>query len=227
MLCYVSACQKQLDLVIIIDTAIIKTGRPRVVSWYDTQVMVASFIRTLDVGHNRVHISLLSYNYDVHVEYYLTQYFTRAELTDSIATLREYETTQEGGGANLPAALRLVNDVVLTNPFGNRQNVLDCLLIITDENHSSDFSTVQSEIRMLKQRGVHVMVSGVGVIDGDLVLDDAASHPFSIHHISDGDDAERTGVNMAHYVSESLATTWCPEGMYKENTDIILLYPGN
>ncbi|XP_068581260.1 uncharacterized protein col6a3 [Cebidichthys violaceus] len=121
---------------------------------------VEKVIEKLNVGENKVRVSVVQYSRDAEVHFYLNTYTTKEDIVKSVKRLRH----RGGRPLNTGAALQYVTDNVFTNLAGSRrlQGVPQILILL---NGGRSFDNVDTPASVLKQQGI--IVIGIGKRSSD------------------------------------------------------------
>ena len=116
------------------------------------------------------------------------------------------DTPYTHGTTNTAAALRYVSDTMFTSGNGDRSNVADLVVILTDGGSNDQEATVTQGLR-LKAKGVHVLAVGIGNWLNKVELESIASHPDSrnVLYISSYD---KLSDNKATFISFMCGSTY-------------------
>ena len=114
------------------------------------------------------------------------------------------DTPYTHGTTNTASALRYVTDTMYTPTNGDRSDVADLVIILTDGGSNDPKATVTQGLR-LKAKGVHVLAVGVGNWLNKYELESIASHPDSrnVMYISSYDNLRNNRDAFVSYMCGS------------------------
>lgn len=116
---------------------------------------VERVVAKLNVEENNDRVSVVLYNSEPFVEFYLNTYKMQQSVSEKLGIVKHIG----GRPRNTGAALQYIKDNVLTASFGSRhqQGVPQILVLLTGGRSSDD---VRSAVENLKRNGVMVLVVG-------------------------------------------------------------------
>uniref|UniRef100_A0AAV2K4D5 Collagen alpha-3(VI) chain-like n=1 Tax=Knipowitschia caucasica TaxID=637954 RepID=A0AAV2K4D5_KNICA len=166
---------------------------------------VERVVQTLNIGENTNRVSVVQYNRDPDVGFYLNTYDTRNDVLDAVRELRH----RGGRPINTGAALQYVNDNVFTTSAGSRgQQGVPQLLIILNGGKSSD--NADTPAAALRNRGIVVLGIGAGRAAGAEMKNIAfnSSYAVSVSDFADLPNAqEQISSAMGTAVVQVMPTT--------------------
>ncbi|XP_069052885.1 collagen alpha-3(VI) chain isoform X1 [Lepisosteus oculatus] len=156
---------------------------------------ILKVVSALDVGSDKVRISVVQYSEKPKPEFYLNSYTTKEQVAGAVNALRL------GGGRtlNTGAALTFVKETILTPVHGSRisENVPQ-ILIVLSTGQSRD--NVRAPASSLKTAGV--VPFGIGVKNADRSQIEAISHNPSFTFLAAGfNELNQIQERLSYYVS--------------------------
>ncbi|XP_078483472.1 uncharacterized protein LOC104265569 [Ciona intestinalis] len=146
-----------MDLVLILDSSSSVT----MPNWRVMKDFVRSIITTFNFGDDSARMAVFRYNRGIDRR---SQVLLRDHINNRTAFLEAYDKIPYNGfGTRTGQALRYAKNVILAQRWGNRPNVKDVLLTITDGRSQDDVATVSTELRAM---GVATFVIGVALENG-------------------------------------------------------------
>jgi len=147
----------KMDLVIVLDSSRSVTSK----NWVIQKAFTEALIRKFLLGDNGARISIFRYNSKVDEE-------TEIRLIDNADgslenLLKKFENIKYGGaGTATSKALNHAHYNSLSKHYGNRPNVRDVILVITDGEPRNP-ELVQEEAKKIRDNGILIFAIGIGV----------------------------------------------------------------
>ncbi|XP_066271289.1 sushi, von Willebrand factor type A, EGF and pentraxin domain-containing protein 1-like [Branchiostoma lanceolatum] len=113
-----------------------------------------TLVRKLPLLNQDTHIGIAKYSDRTEFVEFLKDYQNKSNTIEKIEG-----TTRLGGGTLLGDAITNVRTVSFTEENGNRPNIPDALVVVTDGNSADD---VVSAVEAARRQGIHVFAVGVG-----------------------------------------------------------------
>lgn len=136
---------------------------------------VIDIVRSLQIGKEQVRVGVLSFNSNVYIRFYLNTYFDQRRMINAISNIR-----YTGGGTNTHLALRKLRRTAFTDKHGDRKDVHNIAIVITD-GRSYNSRATKLEAARLKKLGVVMFSIGIGYNLRQSELIAMASRPVSEH----------------------------------------------
>ncbi|CAG5136833.1 unnamed protein product [Candidula unifasciata] len=154
--------------------------------------ILKSFIQSLiagaDVDNGRVRFGFV--NGDKPPIFYLNRYTTNEEINRALAPISKNNFRLSR--FDLTGTLRRIRTEVFQSQAGDRENVANAVILITDTNSGQDYSKINEEKTRLAQQGIQVYTLGVGLSDkGE--LETIASSDRNVFSFSDYNELQRFG----------------------------------
>ncbi|XP_078494483.1 P-selectin-like [Ciona intestinalis] len=141
-----------MDLVLILDSSS-SVKRP---NWRIMKQFVRSIITTFNFGENEARMAVFRYNRQVDTR---NQILFSDHINNRTTFLEAFDNIPYNGfGTFTGRALRHAKNVILANRNGNRPNVKDVILTITDGRSQDDVAAVSTQLR---EMGVTTFVIGI------------------------------------------------------------------
>jgi collagen type VI alpha len=137
-----------------------------------------------NIGQNYVRTSLVTFADNAEVRYYLDSYNGRSDMLGASTVV------SPKGATNTQAALRKIREDVFQANRGDRYDVVNVVVVITDGASNVNASRTIPEANLLKESGANVFVVAIGdnVQDAEVVAmatDDAEAFIFRIRDETD------------------------------------------
>lgn len=158
------------DIVFVVDesSSVGYVGFRKVISF------ITDIVSHLDIGTHGDQISLLLYDNDPHLQWYLNDYTTKADLLNAFTYIPYHN-----GSTNTGMALRYVRENVFQFKNGDRPSAKNVVVVITDGRSNNHTLTV-AEAKTLRAEGVRMVALGVGNALNTELLDIAGAYSNAI-----------------------------------------------
>jgi collagen type VI alpha len=169
-----------LDVVVVVDSS----SSVRIHNWGPQIKFVKDIVSMFDVGYDKTRVGVFRYNklIDQSTEIKLKD---ATNMTDLLAGIDAIP--YDGSGTLTGAAINYTLTHHLSEEYGNRANVEDFVIVITD-GRSQDDVVVPSEL--VRESGAMVFAVGVGLKEGGLeTMDAIAGNPENAFNIQGGFEA--------------------------------------
>jgi hypothetical protein len=148
------------DIVFVLDSSgSIRDQNPADAS-YDNWDLILQFvvrvIENLDIGSDASRVGLVTYSNQAVNKFFMNQYYDKDEL---IAQVRRTEYI--GGTTNTSGGLRLMTNEQFIASRGDRPNVNNVGIVITDGESNEDVERVIPDARNAENRGIKVFAIGI------------------------------------------------------------------
>nr|XP_019955176.1 PREDICTED: collagen alpha-3(VI) chain-like [Paralichthys olivaceus] len=156
---------------------------------------IIKVIQPLDIGTDRVRISVVQHNERPTPSFYLNTYQSKDDVINAVNSM----TPSGGRSLNTGSALRFMKETILSEAYGSRaaQNVPQFLIVLTG-GRSRD--NVKEPAGALKTEGV--VPFGVGVKDADPKQIEAISHnPSFAFNVKEFSELSTVPQRLNNYVS--------------------------
>ena len=161
-----------------IDVAIVVDNSESVHDGASDLQMLTTFVSELiggsDVDSGNVRFALSVFTHEVFNDFLLNSYFIKQDMLSHVNMLPLRQ-----GGTNTGAAIANLNDVVFKAANGDRPNVPNVAVIITDGRSNNNAYTVE-QANIAKSLGIHMIAVGVGLED-ETELHQIASEPTDVN----------------------------------------------
>lgn len=136
---------------------------------------VKDMVRSFDIGANKIRIGLETFSSRPYQEFQLNSHTDKAALLAALD-----KVTYKSGGTNTGDALNTMYTKMFTTANGDRSNVPNIAIVLTDGNSNNHPQTVK-EANNAHQQGINVFSIGIGSGISKAELNDIASDPDSEH----------------------------------------------
>ncbi|XP_058642214.1 collagen alpha-3(VI) chain-like [Onychostoma macrolepis] len=187
---------------------------------------VQRMVERLDVAENRDRVSVVQYNKDTEVHFYLNTYTTKEDILERVRGLRH----KGGRPLNTGAALQYVRDNVFTASAGSRRvEGVPQLLILLSGGRS--FDNVDTPASALKELGV--LIFGIGSRSSDSRelqrISHEPSYALSVSDFADLPSVQQqlfSNIDTVFVEGTSPTTTTIAEGG-RQRRDVVFLLDGS
>lgn len=132
---------------------------------------VANVVDHFEIGKDHTEVGILTFNHDIRVEFNLDAFLDKTKLKEAIMTIPYW-----GGGTDIGEALRYGRLEMFSKQNGGRNNAKKLIVVITD-GQSNNQTKTESEARLARLSGIHIISVGVGNAPNDKELGRIASEP--------------------------------------------------
>ncbi|XP_041374199.1 uncharacterized protein LOC121387240 [Gigantopelta aegis] len=198
----------QLDLVFVTDssTSVTETNFRTVLEF------LKSFLSYSDLDHGNVRVGMLVYSTDVHIQFHLDAFNRKADVLLAID-----KTSFHHGNTNTAAALRELRTDMFSLEHGDRPNVQNVALFVTDGvSNINETETIPEALRA-RSSGIEIYAVGVGLVDTK-ELDGLASDPVDIHRFI----AEHFS-QLQNYLAKQIFTYVCRKECAGSKLDLVFV----
>ncbi|XP_033728140.1 collagen alpha-3(VI) chain-like [Pecten maximus] len=171
--CYI----RQADIVFLLDSS----NSEGAANFEKQKDFVSTFANSLIIGPDDIQISVVTFESDIHNQFNLDTYENKTDLLDAIKNI-----SFVAGNTLTEKALNFVRTVSFTNSSGDRANVEDILVVLTD-GHSTDRNSTLDEAEMLHNTSTKVITIGIGADIDISELNAIASDPSNAFTVPDFD----------------------------------------
>ena len=208
------ACKdKRSDLVFLIDASgsiLVESHnrKERFSNWNLIKQFVINVVRNLNIGMNDTRVALIKFSHVSNIEFFLDSYHTKEQVVAKVAN-----TSLVGSKTNISGALRQLNDHVLTAKHGDRADVHNVVILLTDGQSNVNASGTILEAKRAKKRGVRMFVIG---LTNNVLMDELqkmSSKPLSTHLFS------RASYSLVSTVVSNLVWNVCHDSCEKDEDD--------
>ncbi|KAJ0070549.1 hypothetical protein NL108_015668, partial [Boleophthalmus pectinirostris] len=186
---------------------------------------VERVVKTLNIGENTDHVSVVQYSRDAEVSFYLNTHDTRDDVLGAVRGLRH----RGGRPLNTGAALQYVRDNVFTNSAGSRslQGVPQMLILL---NGGRSFDDAETPAAALRDKGIIVFGIGAGRAAGAEMKNIAYDPSYAVS-VSDFSDLPNVQEQLSSVMSTTVVqvTTITPNvtGKSQAGRDVVFLLDGS
>lgn len=131
-----------------------------------------------DVDAGEVRVGAVAFADDVQPAFNLSQYTTNQQVQEAIRRIRYVR-----GTTNTAAAIRYVRTFMFTVVTGDRLDVPNYVVLITDGASDDSLQTI-GEAFLAKRANIHFVVVGVGKLINEGELCTIANYPYSVNYLS-------------------------------------------
>ncbi|XP_055882088.1 collagen alpha-4(VI) chain-like isoform X5 [Biomphalaria glabrata] len=165
-------CVEQLDLVVILDTS--KSVGEK--NFQKCIFFLEGVVANLSIAPDSVRVALLRYSDKAQVVSYLNDDMEKQEKLKAVGSIQYIE-----GSTYTDLALELTNEEVLSPERGDRSNVSDLVVLITDGESSNKSSTKNQSVKLKNRNNLKIFTLGIGSeIDDEELEAIATSNDLSL-----------------------------------------------
>ena len=125
-------CTDATDIVFVMD----ESGSIGSANFMLMKTFLSQLVRRLDIHSGHTRVGLITYSSGIGNGFNLSDYNTVASVQSAISSL-----TYAGGGTNTAGALTYVRTTMLTSAAGDRGNVSNVVVVLTDGQSSDQSAT--------------------------------------------------------------------------------------
>ena len=156
------------------------------------------------IGEKFIRVGMMTFGTKSRVEFHLNSYFDKETLIDAVSNV-----TFKDESTNTLSAIQFLENVMLQEENGDRLDVIDVAVFITDGKPTNKEEDVRKAAEHLKEKMRIIMIAiGVGDDVNDITLLDIASDADHAFHVS--------GFNSLPKLKRKIEQSLCDssEGMY-------------
>lgn len=151
---------------------------------------VQDFVRPAEIDNGNVRIGMLSFSTDVHIQFHMYQHPTKEGVLKAIGNV-----PYSWGSTNTADALKTVRTTMFLYQHGDRPDVRNILLLVTDGLSNINSRMTIPEANSLRDHGIIVFAVGIG-LSNTRELDGIANKPldkyrFNVANFSALQDLDR------------------------------------
>ena len=195
---YITACDGRADVVFVVDSSgSIRENRFAMLMDY-----VRNVTKLLEVSPDRTRVGLVTFSDRATTEFNLNTYSSKEDIMQAL-----HYVQYARGRTNTASALRKLRTEMLTPEKGDRPDVPNFALVISDGQSNIDSDNTIPEAIKARQEGVHIIAVSMGENKRRLEIKGIASDPDE-HNIMDVKDYD----NLPSVVAK-MVDTMC-DGKY-------------
>jgi uncharacterized protein YegL len=143
-------------------------------NWQLVLDFVNDVIEKLSIGQDQTRVGLVYYSNDARNAFFLREYTDKRSLQ---AAVNRVESLYIGGTTNTSGGLRVANFEQYTLQNGDRPDVQDVVILITDGASNVESSRTIPDAEILKRRGIKIFSIGVTSSINEVELRGISSQP--------------------------------------------------
>ncbi|KAK3579041.1 hypothetical protein CHS0354_029897 [Potamilus streckersoni] len=203
-------CGRIADVVFVIDSSS-SIWEPYFVQQLE---FVKQLVKAFDVGQDKTRIGALTFSNKTITEFHLNTYDNKQDVLDAISAIK----FAQGDETNTYDALMVLRSDFFSERNGDRSDVPNIAIVLTDGESSDEASTAQ-EAKLTRKAGVAIFAIGIGDAVNKVELEEIASSPKS--------DYMHTLVNFNELQSDTftklLSHKVCTEECQGQPVDILFV----
>ncbi|XP_060600216.1 uncharacterized protein LOC132753729 isoform X4 [Ruditapes philippinarum] len=164
-------CEAQADIVFLLDSS----GSVGSSNFQKVKSFVHDLMNSFNIGPTSVQVGVDTFQSSVKSEFNMNTYHDRQSIQDAINKIPYHS-----GGTNTAKAITFMNTDSFSAAHGDRPNVPNVAIVVTDGKSSSATATA-AEAKKLRDAGVTVLAIGVGSGVSKAELNAIATDPDSTH----------------------------------------------
>lgn len=172
----IPACAGEADITFVLDSS----GSVPIWDWEKLLDFTKRVVSEMYISQNGVRIAAISFSTQIKKEFYLNEHYTKTALYNAIDKIEYLEQLTNTAGA-LRALYVGNRDAIYDTNKGNRLNVRDLVIVVTD-GASSDQAATEIEAKRIHERGLRTFAIGIGPEVNQDELRNLASNPDSTHY---------------------------------------------
>eukprot|EP00918_Siedleckia_nematoides_P036496 GHVU01079281.1.p1 GENE.GHVU01079281.1~~GHVU01079281.1.p1 ORF type:complete len:553 (-),score=30.11 GHVU01079281.1:425-2083(-) len=143
---------------------------------------IKSLINRLDIGPDTTRVSAIKFSTRSEVVFHLDEHNTKGDLKDAIQKMH-----YTGGHTNTSGAIRLMRRELFRSDRGDRDDIRNVVLLITDGESTIDSNLTIPEAEMAKNEDAVIFVVGITNMINEDELKNIASTPVVDHYFNSTD----------------------------------------
>ena len=157
---------------------------------------VKDFLVEADIDGGSVRVGVIIYSTEDHVEFQLNTYRTKADVYNAVDNI-----PYRYGSTNTADALETMRSVMFTRANGDRPNVDNIAIVVTDGVSNINARRTIPEAEQARADNIHIYAIGIGLTD-TRELDGIASKPVDENRFAVQDFSELA--DLRHHVFSAL-----------------------
>ena len=156
------------DIVFVVDNSgsIADADQGQTSNWQLMKNFIIGIVQQLDIGADRNRVGMVTFGNEGYNEFFLEDYTDSASLVQRIN-----ETVFRGENTNTSGGLRVMREQQFTPERGDRANVENVAIVITDGRSTYDNQSTIPEAILARAAGIEIIAIGVtGAIDEQEVM---------------------------------------------------------
>lgn len=117
-------------------------------------------VLNLNIDGGDARVGIITYSHTTNVEFYLSKYQIEKELLTAIGKITQYT----GRSTNTGEALKRMREEMFTAVYGDRPEVPNVAILITDGNSQEPLMTA-NQAKKSKEAGIHIFAIGIGNVE--------------------------------------------------------------
>ncbi len=187
--CHLSVCKA--DIVLVIDSSgSIQRADPG--NWDKVKQFLQNLIDNVNVGHEESRIAAVTFSNEGYLQWKLSRYTTNHDVKLAIGNLPYID-----GNTNTTGGLVVARQGIFKREFGDRSDVKNVLILVTDGVTTRDADKLPGEVQTLKDMGVLILAVGVTNNVNRYQLESLVTEPASSNYQSVDDFVALSGVVKA------------------------------
>lgn len=153
--------------------------------WMNLKEFVVEVIRNLDLSPDKTRVAVIRYSTQAEVVFPFSKYFGES-ASASLANMRQtiMNLNYVGNKTNITGALKVMRRDVLTPDNGDRSDVKDIGILISDGKSTEDVNETSIVAKQLKSDGVAMFTIGLTDEINEAELINIASRPLSVYYLN-------------------------------------------
>ncbi|KAH3749755.1 hypothetical protein DPMN_184266, partial [Dreissena polymorpha] len=183
----------QFDLVIILDSS----TSVQIQNWNTMLAATQTLVSGLDIDNGNVRVGVVVFSNNATVELFLNSHLSKHTLIEAIGRLK-----YTYGQTNIADALHTTRTEMFTRANGDRENIPNVAILITDGNSTINIERTIPEAQAARHRGILLYAIGIGLTDTE-ELNEITGSEQNRYFIDNFDELEQK--------LETIFKSLCPE----------------
>ena len=153
--CFVSVCRREADICFLVDSSS-SINQQDSRNWGRIKQFVSNVVDRLDIGPQNTKVAVIKFFTTAQIIFHLNRYDTKQDVKDAIDDM-----TYGNGRTNTQQALRLMRTQVFTPANGDRPDIVNVGIVITDGVSNVFKQNTIPEANRAKNEGVQMFAIGI------------------------------------------------------------------
>lgn len=182
------------DLVMVLDSSTSVTAQ----NFEKMKQFVKDLLKEADVDRGSTQVGIVTYSTGVYIQFHLNKYHSLSAMLRAVD-----EIPYRYGSTNTADSLKVLRSQMFTSHNGDRPNVRNVAIIVTDGVSNINGRRTVPEAEMVRSAGIYVYAIGIGLAD-ETELRELPSHPVSENTYTVQDFDELQGLEQKIFTSACL-----------------------
>lgn len=175
LLYLISVCREQADIVFVMDSSgSITVQYPQ--NWDLMKDFIYSVCNAFTIGFDQTRVGIVKFSSSARIEFYLDQHYSIEEVKKAMDRIDTF-----GGETNIAGGLRLMRNDVFQTYRGDRPDIKNIAIVITDGIANVRAETTVPEAEKARDEGIEIFTIGITNEVDERELREIASPPERSH----------------------------------------------